>query len=225
VSHAAAVAQDLGARGDTVGGVLLVSGLTVRGGSRLYNTRLTAGQLERIARVLETTLELAADGGFDAVRMRKVTTRSGVALGTIYRYFNSREHLIYVATSEWLAVIAKDALVATAGERDLTERCIQQARHMQRAILDKPRLLSAWARATTSRDTEVMLDARQGMTHDEHLWPDIEDLDQELAHTLATSVKQIWYAGVVQWAFGQRDLHEVFDDQERLIRCLLRSRQ
>jgi TetR/AcrR family transcriptional regulator, cholesterol catabolism regulator len=223
MSSAAAVAHDPEDRGEAVRDAVHVSGLTVRGGSQLYKTSLTPLRLDRLARVLDTTLELAAAGGFDGVRMREVTTRAGVALGTIYRYFNSREHLIYVATSEWLAVIANDALAATAGEPDLAERCIQQARHMQRAILEKPRLLSAWARATTSRDPEVMLDVRQGMTHDQHLWPDIEGLDQELARTLATSVRQIWYAGVVQWAFGQKDLHEVWDDQERLIRCLLRG--
>ncbi len=39
-------------------------------------------------------MELASEGGYDAVQMRAVADRAGVALGTVYRYFPSKNHLL-----------------------------------------------------------------------------------------------------------------------------------
>ena len=55
---------------------------------------LTKSQAARRQRVLVAALELGADGGYDAVQMRDVATTAGVALGTIYRYFSSKDHLL-----------------------------------------------------------------------------------------------------------------------------------
>ena len=40
---------------------------------------------ERARRIIETTIELAEQGGFEAVRLRDVAAHAGVALGTLYR--------------------------------------------------------------------------------------------------------------------------------------------
>src|SRR4029434_3569150 len=52
---------------------------------------LTNSQEARRQRVILTALELAAEGGYDAVQMRDVAARANVALGTIYRYFSSKD--------------------------------------------------------------------------------------------------------------------------------------
>ena len=51
----------------------------------------SAAQRERRKRILDATLALASKGGYDAVQMRTVATQANVALGTLYRYFNSKE--------------------------------------------------------------------------------------------------------------------------------------
>src|SRR5262249_57103235 len=55
---------------------------------------LTPNQAARRARVLDAALALATEGGYDAVQMRDVASRAQVALGTIYRYFSSKDHLL-----------------------------------------------------------------------------------------------------------------------------------
>ncbi len=65
---------------------------------------LTANQVARRGRVLDAALELAAEGGYDAVQMRDVAARAQVALGTIYRYFSSKDHLLAACQVElWRA--------------------------------------------------------------------------------------------------------------------------
>jgi len=57
----------------------------------------TAAQRARRARIISATLALASRGGYEAVQMREVAERSEVALGTLYRYFPSKVHLLVSA--------------------------------------------------------------------------------------------------------------------------------
>ena len=60
----------------------------------------SAAQRERRKRILDATLALASKGGYDAVQMRAVAERADVALGTLYRYFPSKIHLLVGALTE-----------------------------------------------------------------------------------------------------------------------------
>jgi AcrR family transcriptional regulator len=62
---------------------------------------LTANQAARRQRVLDAATKLAAEGGYDAVQMRDVAQEAGVALGTIYRYFASKDHLLAACQVEF----------------------------------------------------------------------------------------------------------------------------
>src|SRR5262245_34278010 len=67
---------------------------------------------ERRVRIIEAVLELAAEGGYEAVQLREISARSGVALRTIYKYFGSREALLGEAMLQW-----QEQLVAEANAR------------------------------------------------------------------------------------------------------------
>ena len=57
----------------------------------------STAQRDRRKRILDATIALASKGGFDAVQMRAVAERADVALGTLYRYFPSKIHLLVSA--------------------------------------------------------------------------------------------------------------------------------
>src|ERR1700740_2596964 len=54
----------------------------------------SAAQRERRKAILDAPLALASKGGYEAVQMRAVAERADVALGTLYRYFPSKIHLL-----------------------------------------------------------------------------------------------------------------------------------
>src|SRR5580704_15567468 len=62
----------------------------------------SAAQRERRKRILDATLALASKGGYEAVQMRTVAERADVALGTLYRYFPSKIHLLVSALAREL---------------------------------------------------------------------------------------------------------------------------
>ncbi|MEM7142345.1 MAG: TetR/AcrR family transcriptional regulator [Actinomycetota bacterium] len=66
---------------------------------------LTEKQAERRRRVVAAAIELAAEGGYDGVQMRAVAERAEVALGTVYHYFSSKDHLLAESMSDWLSAL------------------------------------------------------------------------------------------------------------------------
>src|ERR687897_3682018 len=62
---------------------------------------MSPAQLDRRARVLDAVVDLVAAGRLEDMGMKDVAERSGVALGTIYRYFSSKDHVAAAALLEW----------------------------------------------------------------------------------------------------------------------------
>ena len=85
---------------------------------------LTEKQAQRRRRVLVAAIELAGEGGYDGVQMREVAERADVALGTVYHYFTSKDHLLAESLTEWVvgmeeAVAQRPAAGATTHQRVL----------------------------------------------------------------------------------------------------------
>src|SRR5438876_8814514 len=61
------------------------------------DSKRARNQAARRQRVIEAAMALASEGGYDAVQMREVAADADVALGTLYRYFPSKDHLLISA--------------------------------------------------------------------------------------------------------------------------------
>ena len=67
---------------------------------------LTRAQQARRQRVIDAAMALGLDGGYDAVQMRDVAARADVAMGTVYRYFTSKDHLLAATLVYWVEQLA-----------------------------------------------------------------------------------------------------------------------
>lgn len=63
-------------------------------------------QHQRRKRIIQAAAALASRGGVEAMQMRTVAERAGVALGTLYRYFPSKMDLVVAVVSEELDLLA-----------------------------------------------------------------------------------------------------------------------
>src|SRR5215470_1926355 len=70
------------------------TGIAATAGTATEAAFSSAAQRERRQRIVDATLALASRGGYEAVQMRAVADRADVALGTLYRYFPSKIHLL-----------------------------------------------------------------------------------------------------------------------------------
>ncbi len=110
-------------------------------------TTLTRSQAARRERVLRAALELGASGGYDAVQMRDVATSAGVALGTIYRYFSSKDHLLAAAMVEWTHDLERRVTQRPPKGDTTTERVSDVLRRATRAHGREPKLSGPSARS------------------------------------------------------------------------------
>jgi AcrR family transcriptional regulator len=115
---------------------------------------LARSQAERRRRVLAATFELAAEGGFDAVQMRDVAAAADVALGTVYRYFSSKERLLLEAMVEQQSDLR--SYVETHPPTDATPvaRVAAVLKRANGALRSHPDVTAAMVRAIGSAQTE-----------------------------------------------------------------------
>ncbi|ROO87274.1 TetR family transcriptional regulator [Actinocorallia herbida] len=168
------------------------------------------GQQERYERILVAAIEIAREKGYDAVQMRAVAARSEASLATVYTYFTSRDYLVFCAVVGWSSLARWRAGQEADQGGTPEERIMAVWARLAYVWLDEQRLLETWARSMMTRDTRVA-DAIRNT--DWLYWAgDVSELDiaEELKDHL-TLANELFFAGVVRWAFGQADLDTVLD--------------
>jgi len=84
---------------------------------------MTAASSSGRAKIIEAVIELIADVGAEAVQMRDVAKRSGVALATVYRYFNSKDYLLAAALEDWQKRLTRRILASREGRKRSGPAC------------------------------------------------------------------------------------------------------
>lgn len=117
---------------------------------------MTSDQLIRRAKIIEEVIELIADVGAEAVQMRDVAQRSGVALATVYRYFSSKEHLLAAALEDWQKRLTRRILAAGGPpDQDPLPGVLDYLRRALRAFHRNPEMTALMLRLLTSTDPEA----------------------------------------------------------------------
>jgi AcrR family transcriptional regulator len=114
--------------------------------------KLLASQMRRRRRILDAAVELAASGGFEAVRLRDVAERSAVALGTLYKYFRGKEDILLFAFHEGLSRLEENLYARPARGATPLERVTSFFSRATRGMLANPQLGSALIRAMSGSD-------------------------------------------------------------------------
>jgi TetR/AcrR family transcriptional regulator, cholesterol catabolism regulator len=68
---------------------------------------LRSDQFARRQRIVRAALRALANSDYDQVKISEVARDAGVALGTVYRYFASKEHLFAAVFAEWMGAMKK----------------------------------------------------------------------------------------------------------------------
>src|ERR671923_2364307 len=104
---------------------------------------LTPNQAARRQRVIDAAMKLAAEGGYDAVQMRDVAHEAGVALGTIYRYFASKDHLLAACQVEFARELQEQLQQRPARGDTVADRVADVLRRASRRTEREPLLMTA----------------------------------------------------------------------------------
>lgn len=184
---------------------------------------LTPGQTERRERVLRTALELGRVGGYDAVQMRDVAAEAGVALGTIYRYFSSKDHLLAAALVYWVTELENQVMRRPPTGASTTDRVLSVIRRAQRAMEREQNLSEALVTALVSPDPGAASCQRQmtiimTRTIARGLGDDLAD---DIRDDTARILGHVWFSALVGWVLGWSNIDKVSDEVETACHLVL----
>lgn len=184
---------------------------------------LTPSQRERRLRVIRAALALARDGGYEAVQMRDVSTEAGVALGTIYRYFSSKDHLLVAAMLEWMLDLERTVTKRPPVGDTVCEQVLDVLRRALRAVERDPTLAAAVVTAQTS-DDGAAADATREVTEVMYRLMEVafpDDSDADARHDAIRVLGHVWFSCLVSWTSGVGDIAWVRSEVETAARLLL----
>jgi AcrR family transcriptional regulator len=186
----------------------------------------SSAQRDRRKRILDATLALASKGGYDAVQMRTVAERADVALGTLYRYFPSKIHLLVSALARELERTRERTDRIPMPGNTPYERLMFILERMTKAMQRDPQLTEAMTRAFMFADASAAAEVDAvGRLMDRMIARALTDADpteEQLA--VARIISDVWLSNLVSWVTRRASATDVANRLELTIGLLLGER-
>ncbi len=178
-------------------------------------------QRERRKRILDATLAIASKGGYEAVQMRAVADRADVAVGTLYRYFPSKVHLLVSALGREFERI--DARTDRATGETPYRRLSSMVGKLNRAMQRNPLLTEAMTRAYVFADAS----AAGEVDHVEKIIDSMfaramsDGEPTEDQYHIARVISDVWLSNLLAWLTRRASANDVSKRLDLAVRLLI----
>jgi AcrR family transcriptional regulator len=183
--------------------------------------RLERSRAARRERVIAAVLELAAEGGYDAIQVRAIADRTGISSDTIYRYFGSRDRLIGEAVGQWSAREFYEPAPTWLDGETAAEQLLAYYRQVWGVWEANPRMLETYVRAA---HVEGDLPGGIADTGISRLLPVTEyalrDVEPAYRADALMVVGHFTHSAMTYVVRGQLSVDEVYPRLERVVRRL-----
>jgi len=158
-------------------------------------------------------MRLAGEGGYEAVQMRAVAEQSGVALGTIYRYFSGKDDLLLAGLLGWLRLSRQRLSTETLSGSDPAERLGALLARSADTAVQRPRLMGALVTALgttspTAAEHKLVVEGELREIVTAALGPS-SGLD---ADGIARVLGHVWISALTRWVSGVAPPESVADE-------------
>lgn len=184
--------------------------------------RLSANQAQRRRRVVAAALELASEGGYDVVQMRDVAARANVALGTIYRYFESKDQMLGAALVDWTSELERRLDEREPSGPTAEDRVLEVIRRASGAIERNQRLSSALVTAVASPDPGI--GRYQGEVHEilvRIFNRALAGVEAARRDAVVRILCNVWFTALIGWVHGWRAVASIGEELEFAVRFLM----
>lgn len=178
---------------------------------------MSRSQTQRRKRIVQTAAALAVRGGVEAMQMRSVAERAGVALGTLYRYFPSKMDLVVAVVTEELDLLEGGIVRRPPTADTPAGRAVDVLLRATRGLMREPELADALVRSLLVAEVKIELDVRISDLVWRVATGDLEgngaeggDVDRDdTGYVLVGSLTSVWIFELVEVLKGRRDVEEV----------------
>jgi AcrR family transcriptional regulator len=185
----------------------------------------TERQRARRQAVVDAGLALLRERDYDKIQMKDVAEAANVALGTLYHYFSSKEHLFAEVLIAWASTLGTNiSRNPLRGETD-AERVTEVFHRSVRAFQRQPQLARLVATLETSTDpsaTEIL--GRLGNATTGVYASAMHDVAPERALAVVRVLDAVLASGLRSWSSGHVPISVVYDRLSEAIALLLTPR-
>ncbi|MGW6496063.1 TetR family transcriptional regulator [Nonomuraea angiospora] len=170
----------------------------------------TRSQHQRRKRIVQAAAALASRGGVEAMQMRTVAERAGVALGTLYRYFPSKMDLVVAVVGEEIDLLESSIERRPPGATTPSSRAVDVLMRATRGLMREPELADALIRSLIMAEVQTPFGERitglllrvsaDGLS--------LEDATEEQAD-LAGSLASVWVQELLEMLRGRRTYDQI----------------
>ncbi|GAA3565550.1 TetR family transcriptional regulator [Nonomuraea rosea] len=170
----------------------------------------TRSQHQRRKRIVQAAAALASRGGVEAMQMRTVAERAGVALGTLYRYFPSKMDLVVAVVGEEIDLLESSIERRPPGASTPSSRAVDVLMRATRGLMREPELADALIRSLIMAEVQTPFGDRMtglllrvsadGLT--------LEQASEEQLD-LAGSLASVWVQELLEMLRGRRTYDQI----------------
>jgi AcrR family transcriptional regulator len=181
-------------------------------------------------RIIDVAIRLAEEGGFDNVRQRDVARLAGVALGTLYKSFRSKEDILAAALQRETAELERRMERRPIRGPTPAARVEALFQTLTRTLLRKPNYARAVLKAVTAGEevaakvvahqihvTRMVIAALRGTKPSEP--PEPPPTHGEI--DAAILLQNLWFAALVGWSARLHGQEGVFRQMELAAKLLV----
>jgi len=184
-----------------------------------------ARRLAQREAMLTAAIGLAREGGYDAVQMRDVAEAVGMSPGSVYNYFDSKDHLLSTIMVDWTNAFAeriarRPPTAGTTADRIAeifarASRTLAKEQRLAEALLTAVRQYARAAEDTAAKDAVMGL--LSNAVH-QAFGPEFPRDDQD---EIVRILSHVWYALLIGWSAGWHTPEQIQDEirvaAERLV--------
>jgi len=162
-------------------------------------------QHQRRKRIVQAAAALASRGGVEAMQMRTVAERAGVALGTLYRYFPSKMDLVVAVVGEEIDLLESSIERRPPSAETPAGRAVDVLMRATRGLMREPELADALIRSLIMAEADIPFGERMAAlllrVSSPSISPD-QATEEELA--LVGSLASVWLHELLEMLRGRR---------------------
>jgi AcrR family transcriptional regulator len=183
---------------------------------------LSAAQRERRQRIIEAGLSLLRNQEHHQIQMKDVAAEAGVALGTVYRYFQSKDHLFAEVLAHWAAALQRDVERRPLRGDTNAERLIDVLRRSMRAFQGWPQLARVVMSLEASEDPFTREVFARNMARNTAVYVEaLDGLPEGVARDVVNVASSVFDLQLRQWVVGAQSIADVYDRIDRAVRLIL----
>jgi AcrR family transcriptional regulator len=173
-------------------------------------------------RIVEAGLSLLRSHDHQQIQMKDVAAEAGVALGTVYRYFQSKDHLFAEVLAHWAAELQANVERRPLRGESNAERLTDVLHRSMRAFQGWPQLARVVMSLEASEDPFTREIFARNMARNTQIYVEaLRGLPDDVAREVVRVAASVFDLQLRQWVVGSASIAEAYDRIARAVWLVL----